>query len=204
LALLLKGKFADSSPDRETAGLLVDQVDRMNRTVSELLSFARPTPLQLERVSLKDLLNDILRLMETDAQNNDIVFRLNVAPDLHEIAADRDRLNQVFINLLLNGVQAMDKGGDLYLEAENRDDDKYVEVRVRDTGCGIPPEITPQLFYPYFTTKAGGTGIGLAISQKIINDHKGTIKIDSVEGSGTTVTVVLPVFVGNTEGVNQS
>jgi two-component system sensor histidine kinase HydH len=197
LALLLKGKFADNSPDSETAGLLVDQVERMNRTVSELLSFARPTPLQFGRVSLKDLLQDILRLMETDATNSNISLKFDVAPDLEDIAADRDRLNQVFINLMLNGIQAMKKGDELLIEAENKDDKRFVEVRVRDTGCGIAPENLPQLFYPYFTTKVGGTGIGLAISQKIINDHKGTIKIDSEEGKGTTVTVVLPVFMSS-------
>jgi signal transduction histidine kinase len=153
--------------------------------------------LQKEKISLKDILHDVLRLMETDAHNSGIVFRLDVAPDLQEIAADRDRLNQVFINLLLNAVQAMEEGGELRIEAENRDDGRHVEVRVRDTGCGISPEILPQLFYPYFTTKAGGTGIGLAISQKIINDHKGMIKIDSEEGRGTTVTVVLPTFIQN-------
>lgn len=194
LALLLKGKFAEESSDNETAGLLVEQVERMNRTVSELLSFARPTPLQLERVSLKDILQDILRLMEADASNNNVSVQLDINPDLQDIAADRDRLNQVFINLLLNGIQAMDEGGDLVVTAENRSDGKSVEIRIKDTGCGISEEIMPQLFYPYFTTKASGTGIGLAISQKIINDHKGTINIDSAEGQGTTVTVMLPIF----------
>lgn len=194
LALLLKGKFSEQSQDSKTAGLLVDQVDRMNRTVSELLSFARPTPLHLERVSVTNLLRDIMRLMETDTQNSNILFHLDIAPELSDIAGDRDRLNQVFINLLLNAVQAMAEGGKLSIEAKNGEDGRHVEVRVRDTGGGIPPDIMPQLFYPYFTTKAGGTGIGLAISQKIINDHKGTIKVESVEDSGTTVIIVLPVY----------
>jgi two-component system sensor histidine kinase HydH len=193
LALLLKGKFSENSNERETAGLLVEQVERMNRTVSELLSFARPAPLSLQKVSLNEFLNDILRLIDTDARSNNIQTHLELAPDLQDIAADPDRLNQVFINLLLNGVQAMESGGELIVTAKNGSDDKTVEIKVHDNGCGISQEHIPQLFYPYFTTKATGTGIGLAISQKIINDHKGSIKIDSVEGSGTTVTVVLPV-----------
>jgi two-component system sensor histidine kinase HydH len=194
LALLLKGRFAENSSDSEAAGLLIEQVERMNRTVSELLSFARPAPLNLQKISPKDLLDDTLRLIETDASNNGITTRLEVAPDLLDVAADRDRLNQVFINLLLNGVQAMEHGGELTVTAENSAHGKTVVIKVHDNGCGIPTENIPQLFYPYFTTKTGGTGIGLAISQKIVSDHKGTIMIDSAEGKETTVTVELPVF----------
>ncbi len=201
LALLLKGKFAENSSDSEAASLLIEQVERMNRTVSELLSFARPAPLNLQKVSPKELLDDTLRLIETDASNSGINTRLEVTPDLSDIAADRDRLNQVFINLLLNGVQAMEQGGELTVTAENSEEGKTVLIKVHDNGCGIPPENIPQLFYPYFTTKTGGTGIGLAISQKIVSDHKGTIMVDSTEGKGTTVTVELPVYkeVGETQ-----
>jgi len=194
LALLLKGKFAENSRDRETAGLLIEQVERMNRTVSELLSFARPAPLNLQSVSLKDLLEDTIRLIQMDAANSGITTRLEVSPDLQNVAADRDRLNQVFINLLLNSVQAMEKGGEIAVSAKNSKDGRTNVIEIHDTGCGIPPENITQLFYPYFTTKTGGTGIGLAISQKIISDHKGAIRVDSTVGRGTTVTVELPVF----------
>lgn len=194
LALLLKGKISGSDNDKEAANLLVEQVERMNRTVSELLSFARPAPLDLQKVSVAVLLRDTLRLLETDAGNQGVSTRLIVEDGIEDIAADPDRLSQVFINLLLNGMQAMPEGGELTVTAENCADGKRVKIEVRDTGCGIPQQNLSQLFYPYFTTKAGGTGIGLAISQKIVNDHKGTIKIDSVEGDGTVVTVLLPVF----------
>ena len=194
LALLLKGKFAENSSDSEAAGLLIEQVERMNRTVSELLSFARPAPLKLQRVSLKGLLDNTLRLIETDTSSNGISTELEVAPDLLDVAADQDRLNQVFINLLLNSVQAMEQGGELRITAKNTHEKKTVVIKVHDNGCGIPHENIAQLFYPYFTTKSGGTGIGLAISQKIISDHNGTIRIDSIEDEGTTVTVELPVY----------
>jgi two-component system sensor histidine kinase HydH len=196
LALLLKGRFTENSSDSETAELLIEQVERMNRTVSELLSFARPAPLNLQSISLKDLLEDIIRLIETDAGNNSITTRLEVAPDLQNVAADRDRLNQVFINLLLNSIQAMEQGGELTVSARNSDNGNMAVIQIHDTGCGIPPENISQLFYPYFTTRAGGTGIGLAISQKIISDHKGSIRVDSTMGQGTTVTVELPAFRG--------
>lgn len=193
LALLLKEKVGDNPNDRKAAGLLVEQVERINRTVSELLSFARPGSLNLRKTSLQALLRDTLRLIQTDAGSENIETELQLDPELMEITADPDRLNQVFINLMLNSVQAMPEGGKLTVSAKNKSMKGTVEIRISDTGCGIPRENMSQLFYPYFTTRQGGTGIGLALSQKIVNDHKGSIRVDSVEGAGTTVTVVLPV-----------
>ncbi len=194
LALLLKGKFEADSRESETAGLLIQEVERMNRTISELLSFARPASLNLKKVALGEILDENLRLIASDTHGNGITTSLRVDSDLRSVTADRDRLNQVFINLMLNAVQAMEKGGELVVTAKNNDRDKTVAVTVQDTGSGIEPENMPQLFYPYFTTKPGGTGIGLAISQKIISDHKGSIRIDSAPGQGTTVTVELPYY----------
>lgn len=193
LALLLKDKLGDDSNDRKAAGLLVEQVERINRTVSELLSFTRPGSLNLQKVSLEELLKNTLRLMGTDAGSKRIETRLRIDPELVEITGDPDRLQQVFINLMLNSIQAMQEEGILTVQAENSKDRRSVVVHIHDTGCGIPRENVSQLFYPYFTTKKGGTGIGLALSQKIVNDHKGTIRIESREGEGTTVTVELPV-----------
>jgi two-component system sensor histidine kinase HydH len=195
LALLLKGKFETGSRERKTTGLLIQEVERMNRTVSELLSFARPASLDLQEVPLADFLDENIRLITSDAQSADIAIQLEIAEDLKTVLADRDRLNQVFINLLLNALQSMEKGGKLLVKAANGDSTDTVIIQVRDTGCGIARENMSQLFYPYFTTKPGGTGIGLAISQKIINDHRGSIKIDSIPGLGTTVTVELPAYV---------
>jgi two-component system sensor histidine kinase HydH len=194
LALLLRGKFAQDSRENETAGLLIQEVERMNRTVSELLSFARPASLHLQKVSLGDLLNDNLRLIFSDAESSGISTSLDVAENLKFVLADKDRLNQVFINVLLNAIQSMEIDGRLSVRAANSDRGETVVVTIQDTGCGIAQENMTQLFYPYFTTKQGGTGIGLAISQKIVSDHKGSIKIDSTPNKGTTVTVELPVY----------
>lgn len=196
LALLLKTKFAPDSRESETAGLLIQEVERMNRTVSELLSFARPAPLEVRAVRLNKLLADNLRLIASDAENSGVVTRLRLAEDLRSVAGDADRLSQVFLNLLLNAVQSMEGGGELTVSAENNPGPETVLVTIRDTGCGIVRENLGQVFYPYFTTKNNGTGIGLAISQKIVSDHRGTIRIDSAPGQGTTVTVELPVYRG--------
>jgi len=201
LALLLKGKFAPDSRESETANLLIQEVERMNRTVSELLSFARPAPLHVQEVLLRELLTDTLRLIASDTENSGIVTRLQMAEDLLPVAGDPDRLNQVFLNLLLNAVQSMAQGGELMASAQNNREEGTVVISIRDIGCGIARENLSQLFYPYFTTKTGGTGIGLAISQKIISDHKGTIRIDSALGQGTTVIVELPAFRGREDSV---
>lgn len=194
LALLLKNKFDQNSSESETAGLLIQEVDRMNRTVSELLSFTRPSTLNLDKISLKEMLDDNLRLISSDMQSSNVSTQLVVDDRVRCVLGDKDRLNQVFINLLLNAVQSMEEGGRLTVSARNSDESDFVLVTIQDTGCGIAQENRSQLFYPYFTTKPGGTGIGLAISQKIVNDHNGSIKVESTLGEGTTVIVKLPVY----------
>ncbi|MGD9950535.1 MAG: ATP-binding protein, partial [Desulfobulbus sp.] len=94
----------------------------------------------------------------------------------------------------INGIQAMEKGGRLAITLKNRDEAGEVELKIRDTGPGIEPELLSQVFYPYFTTKQAGTGLGLAISQKIIADHGGSIELESESGNGTTVIIQLPVW----------
>ncbi|WP_457574625.1 two-component system sensor histidine kinase NtrB [Desulfolithobacter sp.] len=194
LALLLKGKFREGSREKETADLLIREVERMNRTISELLSFARPMPPQTRPVNLQELLAKIMRLMEHDISSSGIEATCEMAEDLKTVAGDPDRLQQVFVNIFLNAVQAMPDGGTLSVRAETGDDGTTVLVTVRDTGCGMDSATLQQVFYPYFTTKDQGTGIGLAISQKIIADHGGTIQIRSAPGQGTEVIVELPVF----------
>ncbi len=194
LALLLQRKFSPTSNEYETATLLIQEVERMNRTISELLSFARPAPLELAGIDIRGLLERQIRLLAADKESDGISFTLEADDDLLPVAADQDRLNQVFVNILLNGVQAMGDGGELVVRAWNNYGENSVVVSVTDTGPGMEKEILNQVFFPYFTTKKGGTGIGLALSQKVVNEHGGTIKIHSVPGQGTEVIVTLPVW----------
>ena len=193
LALLLKGKFSRESREFEATGLLIQEVERMNRTISELLSFARPASLDLQQVDVRELLSETLQVAAADTSSEHIQTSLHCEHDLPKVLADRDRLSQVFINILLNGAQAMEQGGTLEIVARTSSSGKQVELQFRDSGKGIESEHLSQLFFPYFTTKKGGTGIGLAISQKIIVDHGGTIRVESEVGKGTTVFVQLPV-----------
>ena len=193
LALLLKDKFASTSRESEMATLLVREVERMNRTISELLSFARPATLDLAPVALEELLRQSVRLIEADAASDAIVTTMAIEEGLPPVMADRDRLNQVFINIMLNAVQSMEQGGELRVAARTLAGGGGVEVTIADTGCGMDRETMEQVFFPYFTTREGGTGIGLAISQKIISDHGGTIRMESEPGRGTLVSIELPL-----------
>ena len=194
LALLLKNKFPAGSKEQDTAELLIQETERMNRTITEMLSFTRPSVLNLKRVDLKQLLEKSRFLLEAEAAENHIAIRLQAAEGLQPVLGDADRLQQVIMNVLINGMQAMHEGGTLTMDLKNSTDPGMVELRITDTGAGIAPDLLGQVFYPYFTTKQGGTGLGLAISQKIIIDHGGTIALESDPGKGTTVLIELPAW----------
>lgn len=194
LALLLKNKFPQGSKEQATAELLIQETERMNRTITEMLSFTRPSVLHLERIDIGRLLEKSIALIRAEAMENRIETTLEVQPDLKPVLGDADRLQQVLMNVFINGIQAMEKGGRLAITLKNRDEAGEVELKIRDTGPGIEPELLSQVFYPYFTTKQAGTGLGLAISQKIIADHGGSIELESESGNGTTVIIQLPVW----------
>lgn len=192
LALLLKNKFPAGSKEQATADLLIQETERMNRTITEMLSFTRPSALKLTPVDLADLLGRSLELVKAEAAENRIATELDVQPGLGPILGDVDRLQQVVMNVVLNALQAMEDGGALTVKLANTADRRGVELCISDTGVGVSPELLSQVFYPYFTTKPSGTGIGLAISQKIVADHGGTIDMESEPGKGTTVIIQLP------------
>ncbi len=194
LALLLKNKFPAGSKEQDTAELLIQETERMNRTITEMLSFTRPTALHLNPVDLAALLQRSLELIRAEVIEASIDTRLEVQEGLLPVLGDVDRLQQVIMNVLLNAMQAMEKGGKLTVTLANKEDLNDVELRIHDTGEGIAPDLLSQAFYPYFTTKQGGTGIGLAISQKIVVDHGGSIDLESEPGKGTTVIILLPVY----------
>ena len=191
LAVLLKSKFSDSSPDREAAVILVREVERLNRSIGELLDYARPDRLEKKKISLTEILQKAISLIRVDADAHRVAIAtvFAAAPDL--VSADQDKLNQVFLNLFLNAIQAMQDGGTLEVltEIEGRN----VICMVADNGSGIEAELLPRVFDPYVTTKNDGTGLGLAMSAKIIEEHQGSIAIESVAGQGTTVRLSLPL-----------
>jgi len=190
LAVLLKGRITDDPEGQKSADVLVQEVERLNRSISELLDYARPEKLQTSRVALHEILQKATTLVGVDAaaQNIRIMPSLVVENDLVEV--DADRMNQVFLNLLLNAIQAMPNGGELHIVTEL--EERWLVCTITDDGVGIEDENVGRLFDPYFTTKSDGTGLGLALSAKIVEEHGGTIAISSKLGKGTQVRLQLP------------
>ncbi len=192
-ATLLGAKFDKDSEEKKAATLLVNEVERLNRSITELLNYSKPLPLKLVETDLGDLLTDSLQLMQTDAQDLGVALQVDAENNLPKIFIDADRIMQVMLNLYLNAIQSMEEGGELIVRAHAIERDNMVTITVIDTGCGMDEDFLGRATDPYFTSKADGTGLGLALAYKIIDEHHGSISLASVLNQGTTVTILLPI-----------
>ena len=190
LTTFFADQFSEGSEAKTAAGVMVQEVDRLNRAVSELLDFARPTDLKRQPTDLAALLTRSIQLVNQDAANQKVQVELNLAEDICPVLVDPDRLNQCLLNLYLNAIQAMGSGGTLRISCD-REDDRSVRIRVRDTGPGIDADHLGKIFDPYFTTKNKGTGLGLAVVHKIIEAHQANLHVESIPAKGTTMTIRL-------------
>ena len=175
----------------ELAQVMAKEADRLNRVVSELLELVKPAHLTLQQVDLNEVITHSLHLVSQDAVSREIQLRFSANSTLPAIQADPDRLTQVLLNLYLNAIHAIGRQGTITVEANESSGDR-VKIVVTDSGKGIAAEQLEAIFTPYFTTKADGTGLGLAVVQNIIEQHGGTIQVASVEGKGATFTLWLP------------
>ena len=190
LAVLLKSNFSVPSNEAETADILVKEVERLNRSIGELLDYAKPGQLRKDAASIQKIIEKTVLLVRVDAESYGITMRLETDDDLPLLLVDTDKMNQVFLNLFLNAIQAMEQGGELLVRARNHE--RTVQITVRDNGVGIESENLGRVFDPYYTTKNDGTGLGLAMSAKIVEEHGGRIEVSSVLGEYTEVRVILP------------
>jgi two-component system NtrC family sensor kinase len=172
------------------------QADRAKEIVRNLLAFAREREPSMEPCSLRGLLEDSLRFVANQAELANVDVEADLPPAVVSVQADPKQLQQVFVNLFLNAIQAMPKGGLLRAEAQLSPGDNCIQVRVTDTGEGIPAEVVPRIFDPFFTTKEVGTGLGLAVSYGIVKKHGGSIQVESTPGRGAQFTVRLPLAAG--------
>ncbi len=167
---------------------------RISSAVRGLLDYARQGPLKLIQVDLRQLVADALRFVEHQPLFRAIQLQNCVPHDLPRITADANQLSQILMNLLLNAAQATPSGGTVTVLAEKLRFADMIELRVSDTGTGIPEDILPHVFEPFFTTKRGkGTGLGLSITRNYVRRHGGDIQLGSIAGVGTAVRVTLPV-----------
>ena len=167
---------------------------RISVTLRSLMNYARPSPLILSKVNLHHLVLDTVAFLEHQPMLHGRILESQVPTDLPPIRVDANQLSQILMNLLLNAAQATSEGGRITVSANMSSNGEAVEIRVVDTGCGIPPDVLPHVFEPFFTTKRGkGTGLGLSITQTYVRSHNGEIQIASAPQQGTTVTISLPV-----------
>lgn len=170
--------------------VIIREVDRLNRVVSDLVEFARPRELQREPHALVEIVRHAVTLVQSDVRTKGIHIVQDLDEMLPPLLVDRDLVLQALLNILLNALEAMEAGG--VLKIHLTDNAAWVELAIQDTGRGIPPDQLERVFDPFFTTKPQGTGLGLAIAHSVIQAHDGEIVIDSPPGQGTTVTMRLP------------
>jgi two-component system NtrC family sensor kinase len=185
---------ADDSPIARDVDVIISQAQRIYHMTSHLLDFSRPEPDPASSCEIHHVLDQALELL--GYRMKDIEVKREYDQRVSSIPASASQLEQVFLNLFLNAIQAMPRGGNLTIRTSllHGDESDHVRIAISDTGWGIPPEHMNRIFQPFFTTKNnGGTGLGLHISRSIIHSHGGSIAAESTMGVGSTFTVLLPL-----------
>jgi len=180
----------------EDMGIIREEIDRIEKTVKNCLDFARPPEPNFQRCDVNTIVEGTIDLLfsKAESQHIRIIKRFNATPD--QIEADREQMRQVFFNLILNAIEAMPDGGTLDISTEKKEDKRlqsFIEIRIADTGPGLPVHFKKRLFEPFFTTKTEGTGLGLFIASRIIRMHRGVIEAENRPGQGTVFAVKLHV-----------
>ncbi|MDM8535311.1 ATP-binding protein [Desulfobacterales bacterium HSG17] len=190
-AVYFKERYKDIDQDRETAEIMVQEVERLNRVITQLLEFSRPISVSPRKIQVQGLVEDAFKLVEQQAKENNVHLQYQGTGTPEEVLVDPDQMRQVLLNLLLNALEAMPKGGQINVSSQ-KGKAKNLEIVISDTGEGIRPEDLAQVFDPYFTTKSTGTGLGLAIVHNIVEAMDGNVQVLSQIGTGTTFTIQLP------------
>ena len=191
LATFFADQFEDGSESHEAAKVMIQEVDRLNRVITELLEFSRPTDLKRQASDVGQLISRSIQLVQQDAANKRIDIKVNTTDDICSAWIDPDRLTQCLLNLYLNAIQAMEDGGTLTVACEPGEAG-YFTIVVSDSGSGIPGDQLDKVFDPYYTTKSKGTGLGLAIVQKIVEAHGGDTAVHSTSDDGTVFSISIP------------
>lgn len=169
------------------------EINRLNNLVTDLLGFARTTPTRITAVDIQEIILNTRFLLDKQLTGNNIVFLVHAPTNLPPVKADKDHLQQIFLNLFLNALKFMPAGGTLEVSIKPRRESKNLYIMVSDTGTGIDPEHLPKIFNPFFSTDPQGTGLGLAVVQKLVAENEGAIDVNSEPGR-TTFTIQLPVM----------
>lgn len=192
-------RSADAGKRQKYLRVLEDEIARLGGIVENFLSFARPGPAPVGTVRLDRILQQVVELVDNQARSRKVEIEIDTDGQAMMVEGSEDQLKQVFLNLVINGLEAMPAGGRLSIRAETVENAesggprRSAVVRIRDTGEGIAAEAMPRLFDPFFSTRPRGTGLGLTIARRVIQEHHGQIGVESSPGAGATFTVELPL-----------
>jgi len=190
-----------TSPARAVVKDVRQEIARINHIVTDLLQTARPHPPKVRKSDLNTTVEHAVMLGRQQVLTKGIEIALHKEPSLPEVEHDSDQIHQVLLNLLLNAQQAIEGKGRIEVTVEKKGATAVIEVK--DNGRGIAPELLPNIFRPFYTTKGDGTGLGLSLARRIVEDHQGRIDVTSAVGKGTTFAVVLPLQRGATQVATQ-
>ena len=190
-AVYFKERLSGNKEDEQTADVMIAETERLNRVISQLIEFARPLELKKEKVQFVELVQHTIKLIASDAQKNKISVEIAASTDLPEVEVDPDKIKQVLLNIFLNSLAALKEGGNLKIELSPGKDN--LTVIISDNGGGIEKMDLLKIYDPYFTSKPAGTGLGLAVVQKIMEAHGGRIDVKSTIGKGTKVFLHFPI-----------
>ncbi len=196
---LLREKMREVDPDtRRHMDIIGSEIHRLDRVVETLVDFSRPVDLRLSSFDLRRVVDEVGMLASPEAARLGVKVETHLGPEALPVKADNDLVKQALLNVVLNGVQSMTQGGTLTVVA--RRDDAAASIEVRDQGGGIPPEIQDKIFNLYFTTKKSGSGIGLAMSYRVLQMHSGSLDFTTQLGLGTTFRLFLPLAGAQAQG----
>jgi signal transduction histidine kinase len=187
---LLKRKLNDETVE-ESLQVVLDEINRLEIIVNGILDFARPMELTLEKANIANVIDEVIKLMKPNLTHKKIEIIEEIeGQSISETMIDINKMKQVFMNIILNSIQAMPNGGDLKVHCEQ--DNEAIKIEISDSGEGMSKDISDRVFEPFFSAKSGGTGLGLTNAKRIIELHKGEVFIDSIKDKGTKVTLILP------------
>jgi signal transduction histidine kinase len=190
-AEILRDDYRPGDPKHEFIEIQIKETERLNHVVEDFLRMARQQPMEQRDCSIREELETIVSLVAKDAQDRGVSLRLEEDHEQATIKADGEKLRQAFLNIVINALQATPAGGNVHISCR-RTDSNY-EILFIDSGSGIDPDMLSRIFEPFYTTKPDGTGLGLAVTRKIIEGHSGTMEVVSESGKGTTVAIRLPL-----------
>lgn len=192
----LEEELKNNSSTKEDMKVITEEINRMEKTVKDFLDFARPPEPNLEKCDIIQVLEGTVSLVSLKAKSQNIEIKKKFNVSSCELKADKEQMRQVFLNIMLNSIEAMPEGGVLEVSTEKNQDrssSRILEIHIKDTGPGISNDVKNKLFEPFFTTKAEGTGLGLFIASRIVQIHKGKLEVKNQLEKGAISTLKLPM-----------